>query len=263
VIDTHCHLTSKVFLGREREVADAARAAGVRAMISIAVGSGDAAAALRLAEADSRVFCSAGVHPLHSDEPIDWDLLRNVGTHPRCVAWGELGLDRHYTDPPIELQRSVLETQLDHVVRWTREGLSKPIVVHSRKAVAELLPVLRSSGLPADRFVFHCFTEGPDEARAVLDFGAAISFTGVLTFRNAPEVAEAARLVPLDRVMVETDSPYLAPEPHRTVRPNEPRLVGCVAAKLAEIHRMPAAALEAILDANAIRFFGLPLEGAG
>jgi TatD DNase family protein len=124
------------------------------------------------------------------------------------------------------------------------------------------LPVLRASGLPADRFVFHCFTEGPDEARAVLDFGATISFTGVLTFRNAPEVAEAARLVPLDRVMVETDSPYLAPEPHRTVRPNEPRLVGFVAAKLAEIHRMSAATLEAILDANAIRFFGLPLEPA-
>jgi TatD DNase family protein len=262
VIDTHCHLTSKVFLGREREVANAAEAAGVRAMISIAVGSDDAQAALRLAEEDPRVFCSAGVHPLHSDEPIDWDLLRTVGTHARCVAWGELGLDRHYTNPPIELQRSILETQLDHVVRWTREGLAKPIVVHSRKAVAELLPVLRASGLPADRFVFHCFTEGPDEARAVLDFGAAISFTGVLTFRNAPEVAEAARLVPLDRVMVETDSPYLAPEPHRTVRPNEPRLVGFVAAKLAEIHRMPAAALEAILDANAIRFFGLPLEAA-
>lgn len=263
MIDTHCHLTSKVFLGREREVVEAAEAAGVRAMISIAVGSGDAQAALRLAERDARVFCSAGVHPLHSDEPIDWDLLRAVGEHPRCVAWGELGLDRHYTDPPIELQRSVLETQLDHVVRWTSEGLAKPIVVHSRKAVAELLPVLRASGLPADRFVFHCFTEGPDEARAVLDFGASISFTGVLTFRNAPEVAEAARLVPLDRVMVETDSPYLSPEPHRTVRPNEPRYVSCVAARLAEIQGIPPNDLEAILDSNAIRFFGLPLEAAG
>ncbi len=260
MIDTHCHLTSKVFLGREREVVDAAEAAGVRAMISIAVGSNDAQAALRLAEVDPRVFCSAGVHPLHSDEPIDWDLLRTVGTSPRCVAWGELGLDRHYTQPPIEGQRSVLETQLAHVVEWTREGLAKPIVVHSRKAVAELLPVLRDSGLPPERFVFHCFTEGPDEARAVLDFGASISFTGVLTFRNAPEVAEAARLVPLDRVMVETDSPYLSPEPHRTVRPNEPRYVGFVAARLAEIHGMAPKELEAILDANAIRFFGLPLS---
>ena len=260
MIDTHCHLTSKVFLGREREVVEAAEAAGVRAMISIAVGSGDAQAALRLAERDPRVYCSAGVHPLHSDEPIDWDLLRAVGTSPRCVAWGELGLDRHYQDPPIELQRSVLETQLAHVVEWTREGLAKPIVVHSRKAVGELLPVLRASGLPSERFVFHCFTEGPDEARAVLDFGASISFTGVLTFRNAPEVAEAARLVPLDRVMVETDSPYLSPEPHRTVRPNEPRYVGFVAARLAEIHGLDPRELEATLDANAIRFFGLPMQ---
>lgn len=261
MIDTHCHLTSKVFLGREREVVDAAEAAGVRAMISIAVGSGDAQAALRLAEADPRVFCSAGVHPLHSDEPIEWDRLREVGSHPRCVAWGELGLDRHYTKPPIELQRSVLETQLSRLVQWTRDGLAKPIVVHSRKAVAELLPLLRASGLPPERFVFHCFTEGPAEAQAVLDFGASISFTGVLTFRNAPEVAETARIVPLDRVMVETDSPYLTPEPHRTVRPNEPRYVGCVAARLAEIHRMDPQELEAILDANAIRFFALPVAG--
>lgn len=259
MIDTHCHLTSKVFLGREIEVIEAADAAGVRAMISIAVGSADAQAALRLAEADPRVFCSSGVHPLHSDEPIDWDLLREVGMHPRCVAWGELGLDRHYQDPPIELQRSVLEKQLAHLVQWAREGLAKPIVVHSRKAVAELLPVLRASALPPERFVFHCFTEGPDDARAILDFGASISFTGVLTFRNAPEVAEAARLVPLDRVMVETDSPYLTPEPHRTVRPNEPRYVGCVAARLAEIHGMAAGELEGILDANAIRFFSLPI----
>lgn len=259
MIDTHCHLTSKVFLGREIEVIEAADAAGVRAMISIAVGSADAQAALRLAEADPRVFCSSGVHPLHSDEPIDWDLLREVGMHPRCVAWGELGLDRHYQDPPIELQRSVLEKQLAHLVQWTREGLAKPIVVHSRKAVAELLPVLRASALPPERFVFHCFTEGPDDARAILDFGASISFTGVLTFRNAPEVAEAARLVPLDRVMVETDSPYLTPEPHRTVRPNEPRYVGWVAARLAELHGMAAEELEGILDANAIRFFSLPI----
>ncbi len=259
MIDTHCHLTSKVFLGREHEIVEAAASAGVRAMISIAVGSDDARAALRLAESDARVFCSAGVHPLHSDEAVDWTLLREVGTSPRCVAWGELGLDRHYQQPAIEHQRAVLELQLDHVARWTREGLAKPIVVHSRKAVAELLPVLRASGLAADRFVFHCFTEGPAEARAVLDFGASISFTGVLTFANAPEVAEAARLVPLDRVMVETDSPYLTPEPHRTVRPNEPRFVGCVATRLAELHRLDPEALEKILDENANRFFGLGL----
>ncbi len=261
MIDTHCHLTSKVFRGRETEVVDAAAAAGVSRMISIAVGSGDAKAALALAEADPRVFCSAGVHPLHSDEAIDWDDLRRVGTSPRCVAWGELGLDRHYTRPDPDTQRRVLDAQLEHIVAWTAEGLGKPVVVHSRKAVAELLPILDASGLPPERFVFHCFTEGPEDAQRVLDFGAWISFTGVLTFANAPEVAESARLVPIERVMVETDSPYLSPEPHRKVRPNEPRYVVAVAERLAEIHGLTPPELEARLDANAERFFGLPSDG--
>lgn len=257
MIDTHCHLTSRVFAGREREVVAAAEAAGVRSMITISVGSADAERALALASADARVFCSAGVHPLHCDEPIDWEVLRRVGTHPRCVAWGELGLDRHYPTPTFAAQRAVLEAQLGRLAAWTAEGLAKPIVVHSRKAVADLLPILAASGLPRERLVFHCFTEGPDAARAVLDFGASISFTGVVTFRNAPEVAEAAALVPLDRLMIETDSPYLTPEPHRTVRPNEPRLVGLVAARLAELRRIDPVEMERILDANAVRFFGL------
>jgi len=262
VIDTHCHLTSKVFRGREGEVVDAAETAGVSRMISIAVGSEDAKAALALAEADPRVFCSAGVHPLHSDEAIDWDDLHRVGTSPRCVAWGELGLDRHYARPDPATQRRVLDAQLERIVAWTAEGLAKPIVVHSRKAVAELLPVLRESGLPPERFVFHCFTDGPADAEQVLAFGAWISFTGVITFANAPEVAESARLVPLDRVMVETDSPYLSPEPHRKVRPNEPRYVVAVAERLAAIHGLAPEVLEARLDENAERFFGLPNDGA-
>lgn len=261
MIDTHCHLTSKVFRGREQEVVDAADAAGVGRMISIAVGSEDAKAALLLAERDPRVYCSAGVHPLHSDEAIDWTDLRAVGESPRCVAWGELGLDRHYDRPTADIQRRVLDDQLERIVAWTSEGLSKPIVVHSRKAVAELVPILRSSGLPPERFVFHCFTEGPQDASLVLEFGAWISFTGVLTFANAPEVAESARLVPLDRVLVETDSPYLSPEPHRKVRPNEPRYVVAIADRLAEIHGLPPKELEVRLDANAEAFFGLDSGG--
>jgi TatD DNase family protein len=156
----------------------------------------------------------------------------------------------------------VLDAPLERIVAWTAEGLAKPIVVHSRKAVAELLPVLCESGLPPERFVFHCFTDGPADAEQVLAFGAWISFTGVITFANAPEVAESARLVPLDRVMVETDSPYLSPEPHRKVRPNEPRYVVAVAERLAAIHGLAPEVLEARLDENAERFFGLPNDGA-
>ena len=131
-----------------------------------------------------------------------------------------------------------------------------------RRAVAELLPVLGASGLDPARFVFHCFTEGPEDARAVLDFGAMISFTGVVTFRNAPEVAEAARLVPLDRIMCETDAPWLPPEPVRGVRPCTPAMVMHTARFLAALRGEPWDRFEEAVDANARRFFGLP-HGTG
>ena len=160
------------------------------------------------------------------------------------------------------VQRAVLEEQLARILRWTADGLAKPVVVHCRRAVPDLLPVLRASGLPADRFVFHCFTETPAEARQVLDFGAMISFTGVVTFRNAPEVAEAARLVPDDRIMCETDAPWLSPEPVRSEKPCTPAMVMHTARFLAALRRTPWDDFERTVDANARRFFGLP-EGTG
>jgi TatD DNase family protein len=188
--------------------------------------------------------------------------MRRAGAHPRCVAWGELGLDRHYPSPTQEEQRPVLEEQLALVARWNDELGAKPVVVHCRRAVADLLPILASSGLPRDRFVFHCFTEGPDEARAVLDFGAWISFTGVVTFRSAPEVAAAAKLVPDDRIMCETDAPFLSPEPVRSARPCLPGYVMHTGLFLAALRGTPFDAFERTVDANARRFFGLP-EGTG
>jgi TatD DNase family protein len=185
--------------------------------------------------------------------------MREAGRSPKCVAWGELGLDRHYADPPQEVQRPVLEAQLAEIARWHREepSLVKPIVLHCREAFDELIPVLRASGLPAERFVFHCFTAGPREMRLLLDFGASVSFTGVVTFRNARETHEAARLAPLDRIMVETDAPFLTPEPHRTVRPNESKYVVHVVAALAALRGQPEAQVREAVFANAVRFFGV------
>jgi len=257
MIDTHCHLTSPEYAGRVADLMDAAARAGVTRAISISTTSADALSALQLATTDPRVWCTAGVHPLHSDEPIDWELLRSVAAHDRCAAWGELGLDNHYAQPPKALQRRVLEDLLDHLRRWALEGLVKPVVIHCREAFDELIPCLAASGLPRDRFVFHCFTGTPEEARKVLDFGAWISFTGVVTFRNAPGVAEAARLVPGDRLMAETDAPFLSPEPVRTMRPNVPANVAHVYRFLAHLRGEPFDAFCAQLDANATRFFGL------
>ena len=259
MIDTHCHLTFPDFDGRVAEVLAEARAAGVVGAITISTTTGDALRAVTLARDHAGLWASAGVHPLYADEPADWDALRAAGLEPKCVAWGELGLDRHYADPPLALQRQVLDEQLSLLARWRREDprLDKPVVVHCREAFDDLIPVLRSSGLPPARFVFHCFTGGPREMRLVLDFGAFVSFTGVVTFRNATLVRDAARLAPPARVFTETDAPFLTPEPHRTRRPNEPRYVVHVAEALAAIWGLDLEFVRAQTAEGARRFFGL------
>ena len=258
MIDTHCHLTFSQYDGAiDAEIARM-RESGVRGCVTVGTTSADSLRGLEIAKRHPEVWCSAGVHPLHSDEPIDWGALRACAQHPRCVAWGELGLDNHYATPVRATQLSALEGQLDRIGRWSAEGLRKPIIIHCRKAFDDLLPILEASGLPRDRFVFHCFSGTPDEAQRVLDFGAWISFTGIVTYRNAPEVQQAARLVPEDRIMAETDAPFLSPEPMRTAKPNRPAHVMLVARHLAAIRGVDESAFLAKLDANACRFFGLP-----
>jgi TatD DNase family protein len=260
VIDTHCHLTFPEYDGRVGDVLAAAAAAGVTGAITVSTTTADAERTVALAERHERLWATAGVHPLYADQPCDWGRMRALGLHPKCVAWGELGLDRHYAEPAQEVQRAVLETQLGHLATWRGEDprLDKPVVIHCREAFDELIPILAASGLPPERFVFHCFTAGPREMRMLLDFGAMVSFTGVVTFRNARETHEAARIAPGDRVMVETDAPFLSPEPFRTVRPNEPRLVVHVADALAALWGTEPLETRARLARNAERFYGLP-----
>jgi len=261
VFDTHCHLTFSQFAGRIDDILFAARVAGVRGVICVGTTSGDCLAAQDLASRYSSVWFTAGVHPLYAHEPRDWSMISSVAAHRRCVAWGELGLDNHYTDPSAKLQRTLLEEQLAFIESRSESvsGASgpKPIVVHCRDAFDDLLAAFEQAPFPHDRYVFHCFTGTPDDARRVLDFGAWISFTGVVTFKNAPEVALAAKIVPADRLMVETDAPFLSPEPVRAVRPNEPKHVVHVAKRLAQLRGVEYEVLERQLDANAERFFGL------
>ena len=259
VIDTHCHLTFPEFSGSVDAVLARARADGVRAAITIATTTDDSRATVALAAEHEGLFASAGVHPLYADRPRNWIDMRHAGSHKKCVAWGELGLDAHHATPPLAVQRPLLDEQLAHIAEWRRDGIEKPIIVHCREAFAELIPILRASGLPPERFVFHCFTGTELDARLALDFGAMVSFTGVLTYGNAEGLRRAAKLVPVSRAMVETDSPFLSPVPERGAWPNEPRRVVHIARELARIHGMPERDLEAQLDANAIAFFGLPL----
>lgn len=259
MIDTHCHLTFPDFDGKVEQTLADARAHGVDGMISICTTTQGAADLLALVRRHDSVWCSAGVHPLYADEtPHDWDLLAGIIRDPKCVAWGELGLDNHYAEPASGIQRPVLEAHLDLIRRCVKAGVDKPIVIHCREAFDDLLPILKESGLPGSRFVFHCFTGTCEEARRCLDFGSMISFTGVVTYRNAREVQEAAKLVPADRIMVETDAPFLSPEPHRGTRPCQPWMTSVTARFLAELRGAPFEAFHAQLNANTARFFGIP-----
>ena len=209
-----------------------------------------------MAEAHANLWCTAGVHPLHSDEPRNWEDVKRAAASPKCVAWGELGLDSHYKDPSRVVQEQVLHEQLAFI---ENVNANRPIVVHCREAFDDLLAIFRQTAFDPARFVFHCFTGTAADARNVLDFGAWISFTGVVTFHNAREVQEAAKIVPADRIMVETDSPFLTPEPMRKVRPNEPKFVVHIAQRIAELRGVSPLDFEQQLDANAERFFGIRL----
>jgi TatD DNase family protein len=256
MIDTHCHLTFDAFDDQHDAVLARAHDAGVQALITVSCTAEDARRAQAVAERYDNVWCTAGMHPLYAGEPRDWTALAQCAAHPKCVAWGELGLDNHYADPPADLQRAVLE---EHLAAIESAHLDKPVVIHCREAHEELIAILRRADIAPERFVFHCFNAGPEQARMILDFGAFISFTGIVTFKNARPTADAAKLVPDDRIMVETDAPFLAPEPHRKQWPNEPALVVHTARFIADLRGADHDAFETLTDENAQRFYNLTL----
>jgi TatD DNase family protein len=257
MFDTHCHLTVPQLHAQVDAVLDRAEGVGVRGAITVATGADDAQLGRQLAHRDPRVWCTSGVHPHRAVEDPQWNIIAHVARDERCVAWGELGLDWHYPDPPREAQFACLEAHLDLIESCRDEGLEMPIVVHCRKSHEDLLQALERRDLARDKYIFHCFTGTPEEAQAILDFGAWISFTGVVTFASAPEVAQAATLVPLDRLLLETDSPYLSPEPVRKMRPNEPANVVHTARFLAALLNRDVAEIESVTDANTERLFGI------
>lgn len=262
VIDTHCHLTFPEFAENVSEELALADQHGVTGCITIATTSQDSLRTLALAKQHDRVWCTAGVHPLYSDqEPHDWEAIEQVGRDPRCVAFGELGLDNHYDEPAPQIQHRVLDEQLARLESFRSEdgeaALGKPIVIHCREAFDDLIPILRASSISPERFVFHCFTGNPVNARAVLDFGACLSFTGVVTYKNAVDVQDAAKVVPADRLMVETDAPFLSPAPHRGKRPCRTWMTSLTARFLADLRGEDWNTFHQTLNATTRRFFGI------
>jgi TatD DNase family protein len=264
MIDTHCHLTYDGLHERVDSVISDAVAAGVDRMITVGTSPADARKAIALAERYDNIYATAGLHPHYA---ADWpsptmlvEALRDLIEHPKVVALGEMGLDKHYADPPMKMQQAAFAAQLDlanELSSLTPQASSLPIIIHNREATDDTLALIADSGLPGDRFVFHCFTGTPDEVDKILAIGARVSFTGIITFKNAQAIAEASDRVPLEKLMIETDSPYLAPEPHRKVRPNEPKYVVHVAEFLAKRRGMTVDEFTAAVDTNAVRFFGL------
>ncbi len=233
LVDSHCHLDRLDLAahgGSLDAALDAARARGVGQFLCIGVSADNAQAVKALAERYADVHCSVGVHPLDlepgSAPALDW-LLGELA-HPRVVAIGETGLDYHYEPEAAELQQEAFRLHLE-AARIT----AKPVIVHTREARADTLALLREAALP-QAGVLHCFTEDWEMARSALDLGFYISLSGIVTFRNADALREVARQVPADRLLVETDSPYLAPIPHRG-KPNLPEYVRDVAEFLATL----------------------------
>ncbi len=257
MIDTHCHLTYDGLHERVEEVLDAAQRSGVDRIITVGTSPNDAAKAVALAERFGNVFATAGLHPGYSDNVTDYvalkEGLRRLLAHPRVVAIGEMGLDRHYPAPPMAKQRPAFAAQLELMI----EQPELHGIVHNREATNDTLAMIADHGVAGDRLVFHCFTGSEAEVEQILAIGARVSFTGITTFTGAAAVAEASDRVPLDRLMIETDSPYLTPVPYRKVRTNEPRYVRQVAEFLAERRGMMLREFVAAVDANAERFFGL------
>ncbi|HEY8330510.1 MAG TPA: TatD family hydrolase [Pseudomonas sp.] len=255
LVDSHCHL-DRLDLAAHGGSLDAAlaaaRARGVGRFLCIGISADNAAAVRELAESHADVYCSIGVHPLDLEpgaEPaLDW-LLHELD-HPRVVAIGETGLDYHYQPEAATLQQASFRLHLE-----AAQQTGKPVIVHTREARQDTLDMLRAADL-AQAGVLHCFTEDWDMAKAALDLGYYISLSGIVTFRNAEALREVARRIPADRLLVETDAPYLAPVPHRG-KPNLPEYVRDVAEFLAGLRGVAFETLAEQTTANFQRLFTL------
>jgi TatD DNase family protein len=246
LVDSHCHLDDPRFDQDREETIGRARAAGVETMMAIGTGEGppDLEAGLRLAEQYPFIYASVGVHPHDASKATEktFARLRELAAHSKVLAIGEIGLDYHYDFSPREVQRAVFTRQLE-----IAQETEKPIVIHTREAWQDTLELVGKRWNGGG--IMHCFTGGEREAEEALALGFHLSFGGVLTFPKAQNIREAARMTPANRLLVETDCPYLAPAPHRGKR-NEPAFLTETVQRLAEVRRQSPGEIAALTTAN-------------
>jgi TatD DNase family protein len=268
LIDSHCHLDRldlSPYGGSLAAALNAARHRGVKRFLCIGIGRKNASQVIEISEKNEDVYATVGLHPLEfsvsefneretlgDTEIRSW--LRSMGRHPKIVGIGETGLDYYYSRDDITAQRNSFIAHLE-----TARELGKPVIVHTRDAGEDTIRLIREHGCPQKVGVLHCFTESWEVAKGALDLGYYISFSGIITFKNADKLREIAAKIPEDRLLIETDAPYLAPMPYRGKK-NEPQYVKEVADCLANLRNVSLGHLGETTSVNFSRLFGVPIS---
>lgn len=249
LFDSHAHLMDEKYKDEIDTIISQAKASEVKYITTIGYDENTSRLAVAEAENNENVFATIGIHPEHcNQEKIDCNFIKELGTNKKVVAIGEIGLDYHYEGTNKENQKKHFIAQIQ-----IANELQLPVVIHSRAADMDMLQVLKQVKIE-NNFVMHCFSSSVEVAKEVLKLGGYISFSGTVTFKNARNLLEVVKIVPLDRILIETDAPYLAPEPNRGRR-NEPAYVKFTAQKIADLKEMQLEKLAEIILENTKRFY--------
>lgn len=255
MFDTHAHLDDQQLRDNCAVVVQRALAAGVRNILAVGTTLQSSRQCIAIAAQHAGVYASVGIHPNHSAEaqPGDWDEVVKLAGEPRVAALGETGLDRHWDFAPFDVQQDYFDRHLR-----LSQNLDRAFIVHQRDCEADVLAMLREARTHGPlRGVMHSFAGSAATASECLDLGLYISFAGMVTFKKSDDLRTIAATIPADRILIETDAPYLSPHPHRGQRPNEPALVIHTAQCLADVRGVPLATFAEQTTANAKRLFGL------
>ena len=236
LIDSHCHLHMLDLSAYENQLSlllEDCKKQGIKTLLTVGVDAESSEQIIKIAENHENVYSSVGIHPSDSiQKEIDWKHLQSLAAHPKVIAIGETGLDYYYNKAGLDIQREAFR---QHIV--LAKNVNKPLIIHSRNAKEDTLTILKEEEASKVKGVMHCFTETWEMAQAAMELGFYISFSCIITFKNAAEVAFVAKNVPIERILIETDAPYLAPVPFRG-KSNQPLYVRFVAEKIAELKQL-------------------------
>ncbi len=256
LIDTHCHLTMHDFEADRSAVIQRATDAGISRLITIGTDIEDSRKAIAIAEEYDFIYAAVGIHPHDVKDITDIesvsDTIKELASNKKVVALGETGLDYHYMHSPAKIQQEHFRLEIS-----LAKSLGLPVIVHSREAKEDTLQILKEENAGTTGGVLHCFSGDMEMAEKAMEMGLYISFSGIITFKNAKEILDIVKAVPLDRILIETDAPFLTPHPHRGKR-NEPAYVRYIAEKIAEIKGLSMEDMEKTVMSNAVRLFRIP-----